>query len=217
MKVKPLLLIALCLLVGYATAEEKPKHNYSFVDVTNGLHCTLLNVGSTSFTFSVEWSLDLEIPDRWFFLHGKLDMDQVAWDFLTHLNVDPTQGRATFEIIYDHLPWSSWEESKAKLEKQAFFHLIVPDPNDPGWLPKTPEDFGEEEAPPVTTAEAEARKVEQAEPQAGSVPSCVEKLGMTNDKLETEEPVKTNHAWLYLALALCAVCAILYALRKKRP
>ena len=78
---------------------------------------------------------------------------------------------------------------------------------------KTSED---KNAPPVITAEAEIKNVVQDETQVLSTPSREKQLEKSNEEVEMEEPAKANHAWLYLALALCTVCAILYALWKKR-
>jgi len=38
-----------------------PARDYTMIDVDNGLTSTMSDVGTTSFTFSVEWTLDVEI------------------------------------------------------------------------------------------------------------------------------------------------------------
>jgi hypothetical protein len=59
------------------------------VDLQNGLTCKFLEIGTTSFTFSVEWPLDVEIPNG-LRLRGRLDPDDL-WSFMRELVLDPEQ------------------------------------------------------------------------------------------------------------------------------
>ena len=147
-----LLIVPLCCW-GETT---QPARDYAMLDVQNGLNCKLLDVGTTSFTFSVEWPLDMEIPTGTLDIFYKLHLDSV-WSFAREIVLDPTlregddgwvsrfpvefdlaQRKATFEIQYGVLAKSHLE--KEPFEKQAFFHVAVPPADDVGWLGPRPED-----------------------------------------------------------------------------
>ncbi|MCL1921582.1 MAG: hypothetical protein FWG50_11025 [Kiritimatiellaeota bacterium] len=132
MKFKPCFIAPLCLLASAMTAAEQPTRDYTMVDLHNRLTTKLLDVGATSITFSVEWPLDIELPEGWFFLMGKLDIKKRGWHYLECLEVDPTQGKATFEVPYTQLSWSYWEEFK-DYQKKAFFAVRVPFFSDFPW------------------------------------------------------------------------------------
>ncbi|MCL1921542.1 MAG: hypothetical protein FWG50_10800, partial [Kiritimatiellaeota bacterium] len=169
MKTKALFFISLCLLMAFAAAEEKPARNYSFVDMQNGLTCQLLVVGTNSFTFSVEWTPDVEFPEGLLCLMGNFDVDTPWWSYLLDLGLNPAQGKATFEVRYDALPWYAWEDDKARLEQQAFFHVVVPDPNEANaWIIEEVRKEMEAEK----NAEKAAREMGQAhvETTAGQTP-----------------------------------------------
>jgi len=70
MKVKPLFLITICLLVGcvmflmlkqQTDSGNAPKPEITMVNFPTGITNTLLNVSATSFTFSVEWPLVMDL------------------------------------------------------------------------------------------------------------------------------------------------------------
>ena len=129
------LIFALSLLVIHVTAKENPAHDYAVVDVNNGLILTLVSVGTTSFTLRVEWSLDLEIPENSLDLMGRFEQDGV-WENLAFLGVEQTKGGITCELLYDHLTWSNFEDTKAQLAEKAFFCVEIPDPEYTGieWI-----------------------------------------------------------------------------------
>ncbi|MCL1921543.1 MAG: hypothetical protein FWG50_10805 [Kiritimatiellaeota bacterium] len=224
MKTKALFFISLGLLMTFAAAEEKTVRNYTMVDRQNGLTSTLLSIGTTSLTFSVEWSRDMDMPDRWFYLMGKFDLAE-AWNTLVIMGVDPTKGKTIFEIPYDDFTWCRDEDSKAKLEKQAFFSVEIPDPNDTnGWIIEEVRKEMEAEK----NAEKAAREEGQAhvETTAGQTPDMnggqsgeVPPEPPHPDKTEGERPREPNapvgHAWLYLAI-LPLVLAALWLLRRRK-
>ena len=117
-----------------------PARDYTMVDVGNGLTSKLLEIGTTSFTFSVEWPLDMKFETGMLDLFGKLNSDS-GWSPLTDVvRVDPSKGNATFEIPYNWLIWHHFESERTKFEQKAFFHFGVVDPNDTGWLGPRPEE-----------------------------------------------------------------------------
>jgi len=229
MKTKKLIFISLCLFATCTTAEETPARNYAFVDVKNGLTCTLLNVGTTSFVFSVEWSPDIELHKGIISLMGNFEADTPWWSNLLDLDLNPANrvghyasdrwrlrfpveggiayGKATFEVLYDELPWYYWEDDKAKLEQQAFFYVIVPDPDDLGWVPS------QEEREELRAFEETKRKQGKAQT---SPPSHEEKaeLGIENEELEVEKQETPNRLWLYTALAFF-LFVMFYLVRRK--
>ena len=90
MKPKTLLLASFCLFVSSVTAEANtPTRDYKMVDLKNGLTTELLEVGKTSFTFSVQWPLDREIEMGYLELIGKLDIEKRGWEPLKSLYLDP--------------------------------------------------------------------------------------------------------------------------------
>ena len=118
---------------------RKPARDYTMIDVQNGLNAKLLEIGTTSFTFFVEWPLGMDIESKWMILFGKFHLDS-GWNGLVTMEIDPLQGNATFEIEYDAVPWSYFETEKVKFEQRAFFHFAVQPLDDTGWLGPRPED-----------------------------------------------------------------------------
>ena len=184
----------------WGETNSAPAREYTMVDVGNGLTCKLLEIGTTSFTFSVEWPLDMKFETGTLDLFGKLDV-RGGWNPLHEIALHPTkregddgrysrfpvefdqdQRKATFEIQYNRLLWYIWE--REDFEKQAFFHVAIPDPNDMGWDGTWPE------------------KEEQSNVVA-------------KDGAEPAPPPRRR--WLYLAVPFLAICAVLYFMRKKQP
>jgi len=140
-----IILILLCSLAHTATAKgDVPARDYTMIDVGNGLTSKLLDIGTTSFTFSVEWPLDMKFETGIFFLYGSFDKSDPWWHPVADVRVDPSQGKATFEIPYNWLLWYHVEPERTKFKQKAFFHFGVVDPNDTGWDGTWPDD--EEEA-----------------------------------------------------------------------
>jgi len=126
-----------CLFTGKAMTT--PARDYTMVNTDNGLTSTILDIGTTSFTFRVEWSGKLEIPgDKWLFLMGRRRVDSV-WNFMTGIEVDPAQGKATIELPYNWLPEEYYDFGKA-FKGKAFFHVSAPPADDTGWLGPRPEE-----------------------------------------------------------------------------
>ena len=156
MKTKPLFSLLLCLLAVCTIVlilKQKTvlggmhKPVITMVNFPTGITNTLLKVGATSFTFSVEWPPNMNIP-RQLTLYGKLQPDSDGWDSLEELEIDPvkkrsvalllgeqwnssfpvevytSQNKAIFEIPYDTLFWNYMgEEKKEAMKKQAFFSV----------------------------------------------------------------------------------------------
>ena len=216
-------IISLCLLVSHAMAEKELTRDYTMIDRNNGLTPTLLSVGSTSFTFSVEWALDLEIPDNRFSLMGMFELDG-WWDSLGNLDVDPTKGKAVFEVPYRHLAWNSFEDSRAKLAKKAFFSVVVLDPNHTGieWILEEieKEKKQKEEEEKMLKIEEEKKKKEEAEQmqkieEAQKKKEDAEQMPSVKDEQSREVASSPNRLWLYLA-GLPVILALLYLVRRKR-
>ena len=187
MKIMNLFLFLLMPL--YCLGEpNKPARDYTMINLQDGLTCTLLDVGTTSFTFSVEWSLETEAPNRWLFLMGKLDLEPEVWSGLITLEINPDQGNATFEIRYDALPWYYFDFERPLFEQKAFFSVIESDPNTPGgdgiW---SDDEESEETKGEIAVKEDGAQKV-----------------------------LSFNHAYLGLCAGIAfALCAVFYFVRKK--
>ena len=129
-----------------------PTRDYRMIDLKNGLATEMLEIGKTSFTFSVQWPLDREIEMGHLKLIGKLDIEERGWHELNGLyldsahipqswtvsepaeldpihkraQIDHIQGKAIFEIFYAEIPWYYTEWSKEAFEKKAFYAVRVP-------------------------------------------------------------------------------------------
>jgi len=228
MKNRHILLASISLLACAILAEEKPARDYTMVDLHNRLTTKLLDVGTTSMVIYVEWPLDIEIDYGRFSLMGKLDIEERGWHAVKSLEVDPTQGKATFEIRYTQLSWYYWEEIKPIFEKKAFFAVRISiSPEDPEGIfrGRYEEDDEEEDVPPNKNTHPPTAEAKQAE-QGGMKPSSPsrereEQTGNRNDesgeeKLQAEPQEKTNRHWLYLVILPC-VLALFYLMRKKKP
>ena len=118
-----------------------PTRDYKMVDLKNGLTTELLDIGKTSFTFSVKWPLDMEIEMGYLELVGKLDIEERGWCSLKDFHLDPDckaedwtaagpieinldQGKATFEALYDAVSWHYMKDMD--FSQKAFFAVRVP-------------------------------------------------------------------------------------------
>jgi len=201
------------------------------VDIQDGLTCKLLAVGTTSFTFSVEWKPDVKFPEEQLSLMCKRDPDQHWWDDIAGLYLNPankvgiymndcfpieggiTHGKATFEVLDQYIP-SLYRERMALSEK-VFFGVTIPDPNFTGLeaLEKelramAPEELREydkrlEESlkAPIPAVESTASPTRRAENQ---------------DDGQGEGHGKSNRLWLILVL-VPIILAVVYFVRRARP
>jgi len=237
MKSKRLALLSSCLLASTILAEEKTTRDYTMIDLHNRLATQLLDVGTTSITFSVEWPLDIEMPHGRFSLMGKLDIEERGWHFLTSLKFDhiQDQGKVTFEIPYNKFSWaySGWAHEFKDYEKKAFFAVRIPgSPRTPLGAPRGMYEEDDEtdffDVPEKTDEETPSTEAKQAEQKGrvqASPPSranvATASLPLTEDETQRLEAVATidtppNRLWLYLAI-LPFILAILYFMRKKKP
>jgi len=196
------------------------------VDLGNRLTTKLLNVGTTSLTIYAEWPLDIEVPEGWLYLMGKLDITERGWHYLTFLEVDQAQGKATLEVGYTQLAWHHFDEFK-DFEKKAFFAVRVPVP------PDTPlgvtrgryeEDdemdvFDIREKTDEETPSTEATQVKQGGNEGVAQVSSPSrkgegKSGIRNEELEAEGEKSTSHFWLYAGIILLLATGF-YFLRKR--
>ena len=236
MKIKPLFLAVLCLSAICTTVEANtPTRDYTMVDLHNRLATKMLDVGTTSFTFSVEWPLDIEIESKWFDFMGKLDIEKRGWDYMTFLEFDQTQGKAIFEFQYDGNLWDYNEEVKVASKKKAFFAVRIPIPEDSPWGPsrgKYEEDdetdvtrnalpMLDEEPSPTVKVEAPVTEKDVAQvspPPSRNETTDIVKPAVADTYNETEPPEeKPNRLWLYLVLPLGVLGAVVYFMRKKAP
>ena len=158
-------LIPLLIAPLYCLGEtnNSPARDYTMVDLKNGLTTEMLEIGKTSFTFSVEWPLDMKFEEATLFLMGKLNIEVRGWSFLRALYLDPAyipqawtvsdpteldpiykrakidfaRRKATFEIPYSHIMWypEGWEGEKEDFERKAFFAVRVPNIADSPYAP----------------------------------------------------------------------------------
>jgi len=232
MKLKNRLVVLNLLVAPFCClgAANKPVRNFTMVDMQNGLTPTLLSVGPTSFTFSVEWTPDVKFPEEQLYLMSKPDAETPWWSVIAVLYLNPANkvgiyvddcfpveggiahGKATFEVLDQYIPSLYREESN--FAEKAFFSVEIPDPNYTGLeeLEKelramTPEELREydkrlEESlkAPMPAAEATASPTSRMENQ---------------DDGQSEGQKKTNRLWLYLGILLGVFCIAFYCVRKK--
>ena len=199
MTIKHLLFLVIAPLCCWGEPSNAPARNYSTVNFGNGLTCTLLEVGTTSIIFSVEWSPDIETPGT-LNLIGKLHSELRGWDFLYELDldlsnreelervvdgsmdsrfpkeIDIAQRKAIFEVQYNVIVWCYLEPSRTLFWEKAFFSVQ---------LPVSPEDW-----------------------------DSVYERDEYNEKPET--PKTSNRLWLYLVLPLGVLCVIVYFFMRKK-
>ena len=200
MTMKYLFFLCVIPLCAWGKKSEMPARDYSMVNFGSSLTSTLLDVGTTSFTFSVEWSPDIETPGNldligkllsggtqgWNFLYG-LDLDLSNREELERVvdgsmdsrfpkELDIAQRKAIFEIQYNVIVWCYLERSKTLFLEKAFFSV--------------------------------QRSVSEEDWDS------VYKDEDNNEK--TEPPKTANRLWLYLVLSLGVLCAIVYFFMRKK-
>jgi len=211
------------------------------VDLGNGLITQLIDVGTTSITFSVEWTPKVEIDHRWLSLMGKPDIEERGWHFLIELDVDYTQsqGKVTYEVLYDEIFWTPPEYAEVfkGFEKKGFFAVRIPVPPDTFFgvaRGKYEEDdemdvmegWWLNDTPTATTTEAQDAEQSgvQTSPSATTPAdrqaqqTSPHHLGglETDEELGVEEPQETNSLWLFAGIIFC-LYAICHFLRKRSP
>jgi len=233
MKMKHLLLALLCLLANNGGAEEAttiPTRNYTMVNFTNVLNCILLEVGTTSITFSVEWSPDIGMPRTLDFI-GKLYPETRGWSCLYELEFDQAQSvfanygwtsrfpkkidlaqrKAIFEISYSVILWAHMKQTKEHFSQRAFFSVNFPVPEEDWNSIYWKEYKEEEEKPPVATAEA---GVQEGEKTSSAQGKFAKQDGVVVEQEKSENKSNPNRLWLYAGILLL-ICAVFYFLRRK--
>jgi len=189
---------------------NKPVREYKMFNKENGLTTTMLDIGTTSFTFAVEWQLDTEIPTGTLYLFGNRHMEDSWWSWerelvldQTQMNpygngvsrfpveYDPVQRKAIFEIHYRILSEEYNDFKNAEFAGKGLFHVSAPPLNDTGWLP-SPEEIEEELA--------KIRK---------------EREGGAKVELKMDVERKSNYLWIYAGILIGMLCAVSYFLRRK--
>ena len=237
---KNLLLTTLCLLASSATAQDTtttPARDYTMVNFSSDLTCNLLEIGTTSLTFSVEWSPDRDTPGSlllvgklipetrgWSFLHG-MDVNLAnrkffpgdGWDSRFPKEVDLDKRKAIFEVQYRVISWNKGRQhEREKFLQRAVFTVgpgIASPEEDWDRIYGELEEKKEEAPPPVATAEAEVQEGEKTSPSSGKV----ERLnGVVVEQEKSENESNPNRLWLYVCIVLGVLCAVLYFVRRKR-
>jgi len=194
MKTTSLILLCITSLCCWGETNQ-PARDYKMIDVQNGLTSKLLEIGTTSLIFSVEWPLDMAIPSGQLNLYVKFHVDS-DWHGQFTMEIDPALGKAIFEIGYDTFPLYYCEPEKTKFAQKAFFHFAPTPPDDTGRLPSR-EEMEEELAKIQKEREERERKINEG------VEARSEKIG-----------VEGNPFWFYLAV-LPLMFAVFYFLRRK--
>jgi len=208
----------LYLLAGTAIAEANtPARDYKTVNFDNGITSRILEIGTTSVTFSVECSFGVDVPAK-LDLIGKLNMDWETWNFWGEMNVIPKDGCATVEYRYSR--FSDSEPEATMFSQKAFFSLqrsVEPEDWERVW---GLEGYGQKGTvePPINAPFTEAKE----DRVTASPPNNEDNLRMRNEELSTgddeeleaEKQEKTNRLWLYLAI-LPFILTILYLIRKR--
>jgi len=223
----------LCLcIVPFCGLSETPARDYTMVPFPNGPTSTMLEIGTTSFTFVIEWASDISTLGK-LDLVGKLDLDSDAWSALIELdldsanktdsfvdwhsrfptNVDQDQKKATFEILYDEIPWYYMEETKSDFAQRAFFSVNFSvseeDWRKVYWNNDMEEEGGE--SLPVATAEV---GVQDGKVKMSST-NREDELGTRDKELGIEDGNKASRLWLCLGILFGMLCTVLYFVRKK--
>ena len=146
------------------------------------------------------------------------------------IEIDPARGEAVFEVRYKGMPW--YYTDKEKFEKKAFFAVRVPVFRDGpigtnrGLYEEDDEEDEEDEelldpaeATPATEANGNqvVATASPPNPEEQLEIRSEEKVEIRDEESGTDaEPHKaSNRRWLYIGIALFALCAIFYFLRKK--
>jgi len=209
-----LLVASHCCLGETDTA---PPRDYTMVDLRNGLTTTLHEVGTTSFTFTVEWPVNMEIAFGQLCLMGKVNAKARGWNFMRELRVNPTQGKATFEVQYFEIPSSPLKH--LDFSKKAFFAVRVPDltnsleGNNRGKYEEDDESDGFEVWWTNDVNEEVGNNAEAEEGKEGRV-AASRRAGHGEAEQVAEAP-SSHYVWLYLGIS-AAFCAVLYVVRRKK-
>jgi len=234
---KNLILTTLCLLASTLTAQETdgtPKRDYTMVNFNSELTCKLLEIGTTSLTFSVEWSPDKDTP-KTLFLVGKLIPETRGWSFLHEIDINPAnreffsgdgwdsrfpkkvdlaQRTAIFEVQYRVIWWNEMEITRKKFLQSATL-TVGPGLSSPEeeWdrVYEEHDKKKEEAPPPVATAEAGVQEGEKTSPSQGKVEK---QDGVVVEQEKSENKSNLNWLWLYAGILLL-ICAVFYFLRRK--
>jgi len=230
----------LCLLAGTAIAgTNAPARDYTIINFDTGLTTTILEVGTTSLTFVVEWSPDVDTP-RTLFLLGRLYPETQGWGGLYELEIDKAQSvvayldwssrfpkevdlnqrKAIFEVLYRVIPWYHMEPEKSELAQRAFFSVQWPvEPEDWGdvYGNDNHEIFGPSayELGIVTNAENRIQEQESSDKQATITTDKTLNNIVVEDEQNRAMASSPNRLWLYLTILPC-ILAILYLMRRKK-
>jgi hypothetical protein len=218
MKMKHLIFLFIIPLYCLGEAVNIINHDYTMVDLRNRLTTKLLAAGPTSITLSVEWPLDIEIEQENLDLMAKLDIEQRGWSHLTSMWVDPTEGKAIREILYEDTSWHYFKET-TNFEKKVWLAVRVPAfyPPDPDTLMsigaggKYEEDDEEDwDEDNMRKSIAEFLAESDAQIQVTDRPKAQEERGEEKEGSVAQD----NHLWLYLIVLPC-VCAVIYFVWRK--
>ena len=218
MKTKFIFLASFYLLASATIAEASaPARDYKTINFDNGITSRVLEVGSTSVTFSVEWSLDIAIPANLMVI-GKLNMVWKSWSFWGEVDVAQNQGRTTVEYLYAQFP--PLEPAATRFAQKAFFSIQMPIRSEEEWDTTWGADGWATNGvvePPLNAPTVEAQQ-DEGRAQASS-PSREKKIGTRNTAVtdtddEENQREKASHLWLYVGIIL-VIGAGFYFLRKR--
>ena len=219
MKLRQMTLLLAAPLCCWSATSDVPIRDYRTVNFDNGITSRVIEVGTTSVTFSVEWTLDTDIPTD-LMLIGKMDIEETVWDFLGQEEVVQTEGKAIVEHLYTRFP--VLEPVATLYAQKAFFSLQMLVGSEEEWETTWGADGWATNGvvePPINAPPPVAGVPEDKQGRVeSSSPSHQGKSGIRNEKLETEEQqakASPSHFWLYAGIALCVLCAIFYFLRRK--
>ena len=212
-------LILLCLFVGTATVGANvPVRDYRVVNFDNGITTKLIEIGTTSVTFSVECSLGTDIPAK-LDLIGKLNMDWETWNFWGEMKVVQKDGYATAEYRYSR--FSDLEPEATMFAQKAFFSLqmsVEPEDWERVWGLEGYGQKGTVEPPikasPVVITETEVQEQNLTVKDETSRRSGIkgEQGGVTENEANVSSP---NYWWLCLGIVLL-LSAVFYFVRRRR-
>ena len=239
MKTKHLLLPTFCLFASMIIAEETtdtPKRDYTMVNFNSDLTCKLLEIGTTSLTFSVEWSSNIDTPRKlefvgklipetrgWSALHALdtnlADRERIerlwggSWDSRFPKEIDLAQRKAIFEVQYRVIPWNRWKNEREKFAQKAIFTVGPGISSEEEWDSIYGGYDEKKEDPPPTIATAEAG-VQGGEKTSSSQGKLAKQDGVVVEQEKSENKSNPNRLWLYAGI-LILICVGFYVLRRK--
>jgi len=211
------------------------------INFDTGLTTTILEVGTTSLTFVVEWSPNVDTP-RTLTLMGRLLPETRGWSSLEELELDKaksaiahlddwysrfpveldiTRRKATFEVPYHVIPWHHMEPENLKFSQRAFFSVQWSvEPEEEWWNVygrEENEKFGATayELGIVTNAENRTQEQESGDKQATITTDKTLNNIVVEDEQNRAMASSPNRLWLYLAI-LSFILAILYLMWRKK-